>query len=200
MSPQAPDYTGVILTLVQLALGALAGFLAATFQLGKYKEKVDNLEKKVADLEQKVDGIQQRLVECATKLDERTQPYASLTKRKSPVSLTDEGESLLQRSGADKFVLENKDELIQKIKDKNPKSAYDVQTYARQVVESLQNDDRFTPFKDFVYKEGIDIEPIFIVMSIYLRDIALPLIGYTPEEIDTSDPTKKNPEAQISTE
>ncbi len=183
---------------IPVLLGGLSGLGVAFFWFGQYKHKVDTLEKHVERLQEEYKELMKQVTEVSTKIDERTQNLAStLTKRKSPISLNEKGEGILSRSGSDKFVLENKDELVKKIKDKDPKSAYDVQVYAKEVVEGLQNEDRFTPFKDFVYKEGIEIDSIFIVMSIYLRDIALPLLGYTKEEVDKTDPhKKKNEEAK----
>ena len=186
------DISPVINLIISVVASAAVGFFAAAHKLGKYEEKVNTLETKVTTLESEVKELNKKLVECSTKVDERTQSYAaSLTKRKSPVSLTDRGESLLKRSEADKFVLENQGELVEKIKERHPKSAYDVQIYAKEVVESLQNEDRFTKFKDFAFKEGIELDAIFIVMSIFLRDIAFPLLGYTPQQLDEHDPEKK---------
>ncbi len=186
------ELVNIIITVIIATISAL---VVAFLWIGQYKHKVDTLEKEIETLKKEYKEMSTQLTECSTKLDERTQNLAtSLTKRKSPLSLNEKGEDILSRSGSNKFVLENQEELVKKIKDKNPKSAYDVQVYAREVVESLQNEDRFTPFKDFAYKEGFDIEFIFIVMSIYLRDIALPLLGYTKEEVDKTDPTKKQSE------
>ncbi len=175
--------------IVQILISGVVGFLTAMYKLGKYEEKVNALEKKVDRLENDNRELSRNLTECSTKIDERTQNLAStLTKRKSPLSLTEKGEQLLKSSGSDKFVLDNKDDLVQKIKEKNPKTAYDVQVASREVVESIQNEDRFNSLKDYAYKEGIDLEAIFIVMSLYLRDMALALLGYTMEQLDESDP------------
>ena len=84
-----------------------------------------------------------------------------------------------------------KDELIGKICEKNPKTAYDVQIIARDVVESLRDEDRFARFKDFVYKKGMPLEPIFIVMGILLRDLALKDLNFKIEDIDLHDPNNK---------
>lgn len=191
------EFVSLIISVVGVVLSAVVGFIAAANKLGKYEEKVNGLEKKVGELEAETKSISMKLTECSTKLDERTQSYAStLTKRKSPVSLTDKGEYLLKRSESDVFVLENQKELVEKIKDKNPKSAYDVQILAKEVIESLQNEDRFTKFKDFAFKEGIELDAIFIVMSLYLRDIAIPLLGFKIEEIDKTDPKNETEQLQ----
>lgn len=186
---------GAIAAVFAAIIGALSGFLAATFRLGKYSEKVDGLQERMNKAEAKIEDHATKIVECSTLIDERTTSGSSLIKRKSPISLNEKGETILKNSASDKFVLENKDELVQKIKDKNPKTAYDVQVAAREVVETLQNEERFAPFKNFVYKEGIPLEHIFIVMGVYLRDIALPLLNFKYEEIDKTDPSQKPKES-----
>lgn len=175
--------------LVSIILGGLAGWGASAIKIGRYAQMVDDLKKDVGKLEDKMEQMSIKVTQCETKIDERTKSYAStLTEAKSPIGLSEAGENLLKRSGSDAFVLNNQRELVEKIKDKNPKSAYDVQEFAKEVVESLADDLRFIPFKNFVFKEGIGLDPIFIVMSIYLRDIALSLLGYKPEDVDHSTP------------
>ncbi len=169
--------------IVEIAVAGAVGFGTGLLALGKYKQKIDTLEEKVGTLEKEIKDVQKELTTCSTKIDERTQSYAStLTKRKSPLSLTEKGEELLKRSGADKFIIDHKDILIKEIGDKNPKSAYDVQVFAKEVVESMSNKEEFTSLKDFAFKEGIEIDAIFIVMSIYLRDLALASLGFNKEE------------------
>ncbi len=186
-----------IIPILQLAASAVFGFLggvgAFLYKLGIYKNKVDVIERNLEKLEKEQSENSKKIIECSTKIDERTTSYASkLTNKRSPIQLNEKGRSFLSESEADKFVLENKDELVNKIKEKNPKSAYDIQVYAREVVESLRDDDRFTKFKNFVYQKGDELEPIYIVMSLYLRDIATPLLGFKIEEIDNNNPVAQN--------
>lgn len=178
-----------LVNIISIILGGAAGFMAAFIKVGKYVQKVDDLKEDVEKMNNEIKEMSKEITKCSIKIEERTQSYSALlTKKKSPISLTETGEDLLKRSGSDAFVLNNKDELLEKIKNKNPKSAYDVQEFAKIVIQSLVEDEKFIPFKDFVFKEGIELDAIFIVMGIYLRDIALPLLGYKPEDIDNSDP------------
>lgn len=181
-----PDW---VLPLISIVLGAIGGWGTAAVQLGRYTQTVDDLKDKVNRIEEKLSAMSTKITECSTKVDERTKSYAStLTQSNSPITLSPHGESLLKRSGADAFVLNHQKKLVDKIRATKPATAFDVQVAARNVVVSIQNDDNFKPFKNFVYNEGTDLEPIFIVMSLYLRDIALPLLGFKPEDIDKSDP------------
>lgn len=168
-------------------LSVAVSLITAYIKISKYIQIVDDLKKDVEKMNVEIKQMSKEITVCFTKIEERTQSLVTtLTKKKSPISLTETGQNILKRSGSDAFVLNNKDELVGKIKSGNPKSAYDVQENARKVVESFAQDERFIPFKDFVFKEGIELEAIFIVMSIYLRDVALPLLGYKPEDIDIS--------------
>lgn len=183
-----------VLPVVSIVLGGVAGYGAAAVKIGRYAQMVDDLRDRLDKVEKDVKDISTELTKCSTKIDERTQSSpATLTKRKSPLSLSETGEMLLKASGSDKFVLENQADLVNRIKAKQPKSAYDVQEMAKEVVNSLENDERILPLKDYAYKEGIELESIFLVMSIFLRDIALPLLGYTPDDVDQSDPQRLQP-------
>lgn len=176
---------------VSVVLSAVVGFFSAAYKLGKYIQVIKDLKERINKNESEIKEQSKLLIECSTKIDERTSNLAaSYMTRKSPVALNDKGEELLKRSKADKFVLVNESELVKKIEASAPKTAYDVQEIAKKVVKSLENDERFNSFKDFAYKEGIDLEPIFTVMSIYLRDIALPLLGFDYAQIDQTDPSK----------
>jgi len=185
---------GVIGTIVASVLGLLGGFLAGSIKIGIYKHKVDNLETRIKDCEKETREHSGKIIECVTKIEERTTAHSAtaLTKRKTPITLTEKGIDILKKSGSDKFVGDNRDTFVEKIREKAPKTAYDVQVIARQVIESIQNDEIFIPFKDYVFKEGIELESIFIVMSIYLRDIALPLLGFKYDEIDKTAPSVKS--------
>jgi hypothetical protein len=176
--------------LAAIISGGIVSFLVASVKLGKYTQMVDDLKDDVSSIKKELRELENKLTKCETQIEERTSPMSGLTKRKSPVSLTDKGEQLLKASGADKFILENQSELIEDIRKNNPTTAYDVQEYSKEVVKSLKDSPKIVDLKNFAFKEGIELEAIFIVMGVYLRDIALPILGYTKEEVDKSDPNK----------
>lgn len=178
--------------IINVVLTIIVTVVTASFYMGKYQNKVDSLEKKVEGLEKKSEDHSTKITKCETIIDERTQNLAqTLTKRKSPLSLSPKGEQLLKESASDKFILENQAELVEKIRIRSPKTAYDVQEYTKEAIVSMKDDDRFNKLKEYAFKEGIDIDGIFIVMGIYLRDIALPLLGFSPEDIDKDAPPQR---------
>jgi len=161
--------------------------------VAKYQQKIDDAKEDIKELKKDVHGVQMKLTEVSTKLEERTgNSEAKVLTRNSPLALNDYGEKILKDSGGDSFVITNLDDLVSKVKAMNPKSAYDVQENSREVVRSISNEQRFIPIKDYAYKEGIDLNLLIVVMGVYLRDLALPKLGFKPEDIDASDPTKKS--------
>lgn len=158
--------------------------------MGKYREKVDSLEKKCERHESKIDDMKDRIstLEGGIERDRANNPYV---KRKSPLSLTDRGKAMLLDSGGDKYIETHQDELVKKLRDQKPKSAYDVQEFSQQAIRDRIDNDDFIPLKNFVYKEGLELDNLLQVMGIALRDMALPLLGFTEAQIDESDPKRK---------
>jgi len=174
------QYANVIIPLAVSLITAIATFFV-------YKEKVSNLEKEVDKLRTEVKEIRDKAIACETSLRERE----PLARRKSPVSLTDRGTSVLQDSGAKKFINDNFEELMRKVNESNPQTSYDVQERAREIVESLSNDVRINTMKDYLFKEGMDFSDLALVMGIYLRDKILENKGWKTEDIDKYDPNAK---------
>lgn len=168
------DIVTVIIFAVNVLLSAIVGYGAAAFKIGEYKNKVDTLETTVgkdehAGLRKTVGEIRDKVVSCETSLKERE----PLTKKKSPISLSDRGADFLIKSGGKKFVDDNFNEFLKKVEGLSPQNAYDVQEFSRKVVEELKDSDRLNKIKEFLFKDGSTLDDVFTVMSIYLRDKVL---------------------------
>lgn len=160
--------------IINIAISGLTGFLTAGIRIGQYTNKVDNLETTVGKddhggLRRTVNEHSVKLASCETTLKERE----PLGRRRSPLALTDRGNQFLKESGGEKFVDDNYEELCTAIEAMNPKTSYDVQENANKVIESLKNDDRLNPLKEFIFKEGMTIEDLFFVMGLHLRNKVL---------------------------
>ena len=160
--------TPILLSLLFGGAGAYIGFV-------RLQERVKTLEGKVKEHGEDGKKMSEKVVECCTRIDERGNK--GLTKSRSPISLTERGYDLLQKSGGQAWISQYRDELIKAIQQKNPQSAYDVQEYAKEVLKGFValNDTRLKPLKDFAYSEGIELDDILTVMGIHLRDEAMPL-------------------------
>lgn len=168
-------------TLITIGVSLITSFLTAvgmiSHKMGRYTEKVDQLEH--CNLNTRLSTLEGRY------------SVSSITQNKSPITLTETGSKLLKESSADVFVDKNYDELLKKVQDhKTPLSAYDVQEKCKEVIASYKGDDRFVPLKDFAFKQGIELNLIQIVASIYLRDKVLPSFGFTQKDVDKTTPVQ----------
>lgn len=99
--------------------------------------------------------------------------------------LSEKGEKLFNESGIKNIIDSQKEMLFTAIKEKDPKNAYDVQEFSKQVIELLKdNSEILGQLKDTAYKLGVGVEEILFVGSMYLRDIALKERGFKPEDLD----------------
>lgn len=172
--------------IIELVAAGIAGAISAFMTMGTYKNKVDTLGEDVRVMKDEIKLIRDKAVACETLLDER----GPLTKRRSPVSLTDRGRIVLENSGGKKFVDDKIESLSGKVEEKNPNTAYDIQELSKEVIASMKDSDDFNIFKDYLFKEGLSIDDIVEVLSIYLRDKILELKHLQAEDVDKSSPLK----------
>lgn len=170
----------ITIFIIQMFVSGLIGGLTAFFTIGQYKAKVDRALSDIDKLENGQKEIRDKVVACETSLKERE----PLTKKKSPVSLTERGKKFLTDSKGGEFIDNNFDELFDKVESKSPQNAYDVQEFSRQVVESLEDDTRINAIKEFLFKDGSTLDDLFTVMSVYLRDKILIKKNWNVDDID----------------
>ena len=155
---------------VSILTSGVTAFAVVAFKMGRYSEKIDQLEK--CDLNTRLSKIEGQ----------------QLTKRKSPITLTDRGETVLKDSAGKQFVDENLEELHALVEERAPKTSYDVQEASKTVIESLESDDRMSQIKEYLFREGMDFEGAIEVLGIYLRDKILAAKGWNKSDIDKYDP------------
>lgn len=148
-------------------ISALVGGLITFVSIGQYKQKVDNCEKLIEKQGDKVDKLSERVATLEGGIDRDRDYYV---KRKSPLSLTEKGKVLLLDSGGLEYIRENKQRLLSSIANKKPKTSYDVQEYAKDVINEQSNNDDFNNIKEYSFKEGLELKHILEVMRIQLRD------------------------------
>jgi hypothetical protein len=108
-----------------------------------------------------------------------------LTQKFSPYRLTKVGERVLEESYGKKTIDDNSDFLLEKIEEMNPKTPYDVENYAINILFENIGNEIFNDVKNYVYYspgvipyeiegETIDVEismpKLLRSMSVYLRD------------------------------
>lgn len=175
----------IIMFAINLVLSGLVGFGAASFKIGKYINKVETLENTVGKdehcgLRKTVGEMRDKVITCETLLNNK----GPLTQKKSPVSLTDRGTFFLNASGGKKFIDDHFEELLAKVEEKSPRTAYDVQELSKEVIASLKEDDRLIPLKEFLFKDGSTLSDLIEVMGVYLRDKVLTHKNLNVQDID----------------
>lgn len=209
MENQSPDWVSLV---ISIALSVGGGIIATLFTLGKYREKVDQLEKykakvdaletantklteKVAQLEErekkaneKLDSVRSDVDKMMSQmggLEKRVDSFTNVAQSHSPLALTDKGWALVKDSGAYEIYDTIKDELVAELELQNPRSRYDVQEKARWMMGQKFEDDRFSQVEDWAYEHGEDFLQI-------LRSLGLPLRDYYFEKHPEVGSPKEN--------
>lgn len=167
-------------------LSGLISFLIASMRIGEYKGKVDRACTDISELKSEQKEIRDKVIACETSLKERE----PLTKKKSPVALTERGAKVLSESGGQKFIDDNFEELNKEVENLKPKTAYDVQEFSKQILTGWQMDERLNSIKDYLFKEGMEIADAIDVMGIELRDRILKSKGWSVDDVDKYMPTQ----------
>ena len=85
--------------------------------------------------------------------------------------LTDYGEKLLKDSSFMEIFGSIKNDLVHELEQKNPKNKYQVQEFARDMMDTLTKDPRFESLQKYVYNNpDTDIGLILRIGGIPLRD------------------------------
>ncbi|MFA6408668.1 MAG: hypothetical protein WCW01_00580 [Gammaproteobacteria bacterium] len=164
--------------LVSLIISAVS---IALF-LGKYKQKVDTHEKSLEKHDNRIIELSDRISKVEGGLD-RDRAHSDYIQKKSPLGLTEKGKALLLDSTGKDYVDKHKAQLIESIKSTNPRTAYDVQELSKKVIQKESNTDDFSPLKNYIFNQGLDLNLLIDILGIYLRDIALKELGFNINDI-----------------
>lgn len=179
------DWKLTLQFLIPVILGGLSGLLVFWGKFSSAQTEIKNLKERVDKLEGKLTEACERLAKEEGR-SERDRAHDDLTQRESPISLSDKGKALLLDSGGQEYIETNKENLIEAIRSKNPQSAYDIQEFAKQVIKDKSIETNFVPIKNYLYAQGLDLDRAVTVLGIHLRDMALPALGFNPEDIDAT--------------
>lgn len=166
----------IIVPLINIALGGLVAWLTVWAKMAKYQQKVDDLKEDKITMMTKLEGLRTD-VDTLKEFKVSAQKFIdkSLYESKSPLSLTDFGKKLVDESGFVGIFEIAKTDLVTKLNTKNPKTKYDAQEMARQLMDELVDYAPFAPIKDYAFKSGTDFGQILRAGAIILRDYYLSL-------------------------
>lgn len=90
----------------------------------------------------------------------------------SPLHVTEYGNTLLKESGFYDVLKDNHEELVAMVKERHPKTNYDIQQRSIEVVEDMLESDDEMAFclKEYAFNNGVNLDIIAFPAGIALRD------------------------------
>jgi hypothetical protein len=165
------------------------------FKMDQFDKAIDNLATKtdvsaIQAIVTKIEPSLQDVRERFMKVEDRVE---TLWKDKfapadSPRQLNDRGNVILVSSGIKEIVDSMKLELLAKVREQNPATAYDAERITEEIVANLpkSNPELLPKFKDGAFRTGVDIDVLLLVGGIYLRNLIFSDLGYNLIDIDNS--------------
>lgn len=170
----------IIMFGVNLLIAVGAGWGTAFLVIGKYKEKVDSLEKEKNKIQDKVDELRSDSDKFSEfKINAQKFIDSKIYASSSPLVLTEYGQQLINQSGFADIFPKVKDDLVTKLEEvvqqklKDPSKKYDIQEMARALMDELTNYKSFEAIKIYAFQNGKDYQQILRAGAILLRDYYL---------------------------
>lgn len=162
------------ITLLSSVGVSLAGAIGASLlTLGKYKEKVDQLEDRDKENRKEL----KQLTTSVAVLDERVQNIqrsidnlVNSAQSHSPIQLTDTGWQMVRESGAYTIFEKNKDKYLAELEAQKPRSQYDAQDKAYRIMSRKFNSKEFEPVQPWAFNNGKTVDEIVRILGYPLRD------------------------------
>ena len=106
----------------------------------------------------------------------------------SPRQLNDKGRAILTGSGIKEVIEEKKNDLFAKVKETNPSNTYDAEKVILDVVSKIPEyyPELVAKLKDGAFKTGNDLDTVFLVGGIYLRNLIIGDLGFKINDIDNA--------------
>lgn len=172
----------------EVALALIIGICA--WKIAKRFTKTDThftkIDDSITSLQDDITSIKKDLADVQLFITSRY-PSAlnTFASKNSPLTLNEVGKRLYEECGGKAFIEANQVLLLGKIDEKKPKTALDVETYSKEVLVSLTNEDIFNTIKLWVYNSPswtvedknytISLGDVCFVLSLPLRDKYLAL-------------------------
>lgn len=153
--------------------------------IGRKLEKLETIEK---DLKENINPDLKSIRERFGVVEDRVETLwkDKLAPAHSPRQLNDNGNRILNESGIKDIVDEKKDILIDLVKAKGAKNAYDSEKAIEETMFELplHCPDITDKLKNGAFKMGADINALLFVGSIYLRNQIFSDLGFSLTDLD----------------
>ena len=138
--------------------------------LGGLREQFKQALKDVENLKTDSKKLLSHLDIIKTHLVEKTGLDTGLFSSASPLKLLPKGEKLLDASGFKQIYAENKDWFLDKIRQYKTSNLAEIDEASFKVMDKCQEDAKFADFKSIAFQNGVTLDLLLRVLSIYLRD------------------------------
>lgn len=171
-----PDWINWVTPVVSLIAGAVGGFCAAWVKIDRCAQSIVTLKEEKEKTTVKLDGLRTD-VDTLKEFKVSAQKFIDkqLYKEGSPLELTELGKALVTDSGFTTIFEQVKSDLAGRLLAKNPRTQYDVQEMARELMDSLTEYAAFAPIKTYAFSNGKDLSQILRAGALMLRDYYLSL-------------------------
>jgi len=204
---QGIGITASIILILTGIVGGITWIARKVFKLGQISQKITTIE---SDLK---DNIKPELTRLRTSIEEASKSVGAridevlkhlalnkVSESKSPRALNDYGKQILTQSGIGTIVDDQLDNIVEKVRAKNPENAYQVQEMVLDVVQKLIEDDKIkNEVEQAAFKSGVTVDVVLLVGGIYIRDKVLDKLDMHPEEIDKHTPKPGAPKTPENT-
>ncbi|NQU87434.1 MAG: hypothetical protein HQ541_16900 [Mariniphaga sp.] len=173
------EFVALIITGVLALMGTLASLI--------YKQ--GNIDGKIIAVSDKVDVVDYKVEKLSDKFDNfLMRPWAE---GQSPVKLTKLGVDIYAKEQIKKFVAEKFDEILSRLNDAKPISAYGAQEQLFDIVNSYKNDKEYKVIlENEAFKAGQHIDILLKVIAIGMRDEVFNQLHFNVDHIDETNPNQ----------
>jgi hypothetical protein len=153
-----------------VAFGFVLWVASMLLGLGGVREKFKRALDDIKDLRNNVDKLVRDVMVIKTHEVESGGIAALAFAPGSPLKLLSKGLHILKASGFEKIFEQNKQWFIDETKKYNPKSLSDIDDACFEIVSRCGTDNKFANYKEISFENGVTLDILLKIISIYLRD------------------------------
>ncbi|MBP9759308.1 hypothetical protein KBD45_06455 [Candidatus Dojkabacteria bacterium] len=153
-----------------IVIGIVIWVVYKLLNLGEIKEKFFKALEEIKELKSDVKKLVTDVTIIRTHEIESGGITAQAFAPGSPLKLLPRGLIILEASGFKKIYQDNKEWFIDEVKKYNVKTLSDVDDACYQLVQQCGTDSKFANYKEISFQNGITIDILLKILSIYLRD------------------------------
>lgn len=173
------DESQLLISILAAIAGVFVWIATQIFKLGQLTQRITTVESAIKeDLKPELKEISRRLLDLSISLGGK-----DVTTSNSPRVLNDAGRKILEESGVKEIIEKRFDEIVSKVKEQNPKNAYQGELSVIDAVRSMATEDKDVrdDFEQGAFRSGTSVATLSIVGGVHIRDRVFTEIGLNPK-------------------